>query len=287
VVRSCIQSRQLHPPGLPDLGGWSYPIGWRLVRGVINHVFRERTNALRCREGLAALTDVMTQSWCSDRLNLLAVSPSLCPPPLDWTDRHHVCGFFNLPAGDSPELPPDGLLDFIAAGPPPVYFTFGSMMMESPDYVAAALELWRQTAARLGIRAIFQTPWPEQLSGAAGGQIFALRRSPYRQIFPLCSAIVHHGGAGTTHSSLLAGRPSVVVAHLADQFFWGQELERLGVAGRSRRRSSVTPDSLARSLASLLKDPDCTRRAEAIGAVMAREGGVERAVSLIEQRLSR
>jgi hypothetical protein len=45
-----------------------------------------------------------------------------------------------------------------------------------------------------------------------------LQRSPYNTIFPRCAAIVHHGGAGTTQCSLMAGCPSVIVAHLADQF---------------------------------------------------------------------
>jgi UDP:flavonoid glycosyltransferase YjiC (YdhE family) len=104
-------------------------------------------------------------------------------------------------------------------------------------------------------------------------------------IFPLCALIVHHGGAGTTQSSLLAGRPSVVVAHFADQSFWGSELQRVGVAGRTLARRSVSASRLARSIAQVLTSPGMPRRASEIGAAMARENGAETAAKLIEARL--
>ena len=35
------------------------------------------------------------------------------------------------------------------------------------------------------------------------------------------SAVVHHGGAGTTAIGLAKGRPTVVVPFFGDQAFWG------------------------------------------------------------------
>jgi UDP:flavonoid glycosyltransferase YjiC (YdhE family) len=63
--------------------------------------------------------------------------------------------------------------------------------------------------------------------------------------------VVHHGGAGTTQSALLAGRPTIIVAHVSDQFFWGAELERLGVAGKTLKRKGLNSRKLAAGITSI------------------------------------
>jgi sterol 3beta-glucosyltransferase/vancomycin aglycone glucosyltransferase len=278
-------SSEMPPPGFPALGGWANRMGWRLARLALNRLLLARINALRLREGLSPQHDVLEQTWTSERLNLLAVSPQLCRTPRDWGARYSVCGFLNLPAPLTTDEITPGLLQFIAAGAPPVYFTFGSLLHPDPDYVAEVVELWAGAVQRMGCRAIFQLP-VEDLSGLAfPSGVLVLRRAPHAMIFPLCALIVHHGGAGTTQSSLLAGRPSVVVAHFADQSFWGSELQRVGVAGRTLARRSVSASRLARSIAQVLTSPGMPRRASEIGAAMARENGAETAAKLIEARL--
>ena len=285
IVHNCLPSAEICPPGLPDLGRWFYPLGWRVVRGMINKIFLPRINAFRQREHLLPNKDVMTESWASDSLNLVAVSPSICREPADWHGRHSVCGFINMPADANTESPPAGLQEFIAAGAPPVYFTFGSMMIDDLGFMQEVVDIWRETVRQVGCRAVFQLPWQDLSVFPSGDGIFKVCRSPYRIIFPQCAAVVHHGGAGTSQSSLLAGRPSVVVAHLADQFFWGAELERLGVAGPTRKRKGLDAASLAKSLRQVLTTPGMTMKAAALGAAMADEDGLGRAISLIEGRL--
>ena len=65
IVHNCLPSRFICPPGLPDFGKWFYPLGWRLVRTMINRIFLPRVNKLRSREGLIPDTDVMNQTWLS------------------------------------------------------------------------------------------------------------------------------------------------------------------------------------------------------------------------------
>lgn len=54
--------------------------------------------------------------------------------------------------------------------------------------------------------------------------VFIVNKTPHHAVFSLCSAVVHHGGTGTTQSSLLAGLSSLVVEHAFDQTFWAQQL---------------------------------------------------------------
>jgi UDP:flavonoid glycosyltransferase YjiC (YdhE family) len=283
VVHNCIPSDYTCPPGLPDLGKWFYPWGWKLVKMMINRIFLPRVNALRSREGLRPDTDVMSQTWAAERLNLLAVSPSICNRPKDWDVRHHVCGFINPPQAELKQAWPNGLDGFLSAGSPPVYFTFGSMMLSDLTEIRKVLDIWQKAVEQLGCRAIMQIPWDDVTAFKTDPNIFILNRSPYAEVFPLCAVIVHHGGAGTTQSSLLAGRPSVVVAHMADQTFWGSELKRLGVAGNTLHRKTLTPSKLANTISHVLNNPTMDQNAESLGKQMAKENGTANAVQSVNQ----
>lgn len=285
IVHNCLPSAQIPPPGLPDLGRWSYSLGWRLVRTMVNRIFLPRVNGLRERVGLAPNTDVMTQTWASEKLNIIGVSPSICHRPNDWPASNLLSGFLNPPAGLTAEFPPPGLEDFLKSGSPPVYFTFGSMMIEDLDYILEAATIWGETVRNLGCRAIFQLPWHDLSAFPAHNSIFKLQRSPYKTIFPRCVAVVHHGGAGTTQCSLMAGCPSVIVAHMADQFFWGSELERLGVAGPTQRRKGLSAKGLAKAIGIAIGSPTVAQRARKLGIAMSQENGVAVAVEAIERTI--
>ncbi len=282
IVHNCIPSRWIRPPGIPDLGRWSYGFGWRLVQTMVNRIFLRRVNSLRIREGLQPDTDIMTQTWASDRLNLIAVSPQICQAPPDWDSQHHVCGFLNPPANLMTDDLPEGLEDFLTAGNPPIYMTFGSMLINNQDYLAEVAAIWEQAVRRAGCRAILQLPWGEFPSISANPNLFLVRRSPYKKIFPRCSMVIHHGGAGTTQSALLAGRPSIIVAHVSDQFFWGSELERLGVGGKTLHRKGLTSRQLADGIIRVLSRPEMKQRAMNIGNKMSDEDGVANAIQLID-----
>jgi sterol 3beta-glucosyltransferase len=281
IVHNCLPSAYICPPGLPSLVPWFYRVGWHLVRRMVNRIFLPRVNALRIREGLRPHRDVMTMTWAAERLNLIAVSPHICERPRDWEDRHQVCGFLNPPTNTGKEEIPSELEDFLASGPAPVYVTFGSMMPPTLRQITETVSLWSEAVHRVGCRAILQVPWDDLSLFERDQQVFTVTRSPYVEVFPRCAAIIHHGGAGTTQSSLLAGTPSVVVAHMADQFFWGAELRRLGVAGTTLLRRSVTAQKLAGEIATVLASPSMKERAIVVSQSMAKEDGVKTAVQLI------
>ncbi len=128
-----------------------------------------------------------------------------------------------------------------------------------------------------------QVPWDDLAVLGTNKNVFMVNRSPYSEVFPCCAAIVHHGGAGTTQSTLLAGKPSVVVAHMADQTFWGAELNRFGVAGDTLQRKSLSARTLAKQISYVLNNSSMPEKANIIGKKMAREDGVNNAIQLIER----
>jgi hypothetical protein len=78
-------------------------------------------------------------------------------------------------------------------------------------------------------------------------RVFKVKRSPHVRVFPRCAAIVRHGGAGTTLSSFLAGGRSILAAHMADQFFGGDESKLLGVGGKTLTRKGLSMGKSAKS----------------------------------------
>jgi UDP:flavonoid glycosyltransferase YjiC (YdhE family) len=282
-----IPSALLRPHGVPNLGRWANPWWWKLARVMTNRAFLPKVNALRRQQGLAPDCDVLTQTWSSQWLNLVAVSPALFERPADWGAQHRVCGFLNPPAQQRLEEVAPGLQEFLAAGEPPVYFTYGSLMPWHLPLLREEAHIWLAAVRRVGCRAIFQLPWDDLGAFEQDPRVFHVQRSPHRLIFPKCAMVVHHGGAGTTQTALRAGRPAVVVAHLVDQFFWGAQLERLGVAGRSLQRRGLLAAGLAKSIIEVRQSPAMARRAALLGRTMSAEDGVQVAVQTIEASIAR
>ena len=77
-------------------------------------------------------------------------SPALIPKPKDWGAHIDISGFFFLDLANH-YTPPDDLAAFLAAGPPPVYIGFGSIVVKNPE---ALTKLIFDAVAILGIRAL-------------------------------------------------------------------------------------------------------------------------------------
>lgn len=96
------------------------------------------------------------------------------------------------------------------------------------------------------------------------------------------AAVVHHGGAGTTHAALRAGRPSLVCPFFGDQPFWGARVQALGVGPAPLPQRKLTAARLASALRWLVGEPGYARRAGELGQALRAEQGVEAAVRWLE-----
>jgi UDP:flavonoid glycosyltransferase YjiC (YdhE family) len=115
--------------------------------------------------------------------------------------------------------------------------------------------------------------------------ILRIDSAPHEWLFPRVSAAIHHGGAGTTASSLRAGVPAIIVPHLGDQPFWGKRVEALGVGPRAIPRRRLTASSLAEAIRRATSDAEMKRRAAELGEKIRAERGTARAADLIEEHL--
>ncbi len=285
LCHSFLPSRYKGPYPFPDLGPYINPVLWKVVKIVSDSVTKKYVNRMRVSAGIEPVKHVMGEGWDSPLLNLVAVSRELCEPAPDWNGKYDVCGFFNMATESEPWSPSDDLREFFDRGNPPVYYTFGSMTQGDPEFVTRYMI---ESAVRSGCRAIVQSQWEDAGHIPEHKNVFRIGKTPHQNIFPHCSAVVHHGGAGTTQSSLLAGLPSVVVAHAFDQPFWGSELKRIGVAkhvfnARNATKSSFDKavDKLANAVRNTRSSISLAEKAKIIGALMKEEQGAKNAAGII------
>lgn len=281
LTHAAIPSAYQHPLGHPLLGKPGNRFLWWLTRAMLNRTLRHYPDRLRRQLGMPPTRDMVSEVWLSRCLSLVAVSPQICGRQPDWPESIQVCGFLDRPNCELEGVPPEDLPAFLAAGEAPIFMTFGSWMPKELPAQAAALRLLTEAATLADCRAIIQCDAWEACGFASNDRILYVAASPHHQVFPDCFAVLHHGGAGTTQSATLAGKPSIVVANISEQEHWGNELRRMGLAGKPLKRRSVTAAAIARQIRHLRAHPAMTERARQVGAAMGRENGVAEAVRCI------
>jgi UDP:flavonoid glycosyltransferase YjiC (YdhE family) len=210
---------------------------------------------------------------------LYGFSRHLVRRPDDWPDTHRVCGHWPLPP--YPWQAPDDLLEFLSRGPPPIYVGFGAVAA-----VIRRRRLHEIIAAVAGRRALFFPGWSDIDAGMLPGNFFVLGNTPHAWLFPHTCMVIHHGGAGTSHTAARAGVPSIPLPVAVDQFFWAGRLAAVGVAPPFVRATRIDARSLGRMIEFAERD-SVRERARELGVAMAAEDGVACAVRAIESPVYR
>ena len=265
----------------PNLGTSFNQFTWRLGDYVGRKKLFTLANEIRNNEGLPPIKSLQQELYMSKELTLIASSPSISIRQQDWGDNIQVCGELNFKSADRQPSLPDDLDAFFNSGSAPVYITFGSI---APYQAQETALLMLNAVKESGCRAIIQADWNNIHTDSIAEDVYQCRRLPHADVFPHCAAVVHHGGAGTTHTALRAGCPSIVVEHAFDQTFWGNELERIGVAGEVLHRNSITAVQLAKAIETTLNSQEMKKNAMRLSKKMQAEDGVETAIKLIEQK---
>lgn len=212
---------------------------------------------------------------------LYPYSKHVVPIPDDYPPSAHVTGYwFPEDSGDA-WVPPARLVDFLAAGEPPVYVGFGSMGFGKGARGRRDAVLFALRAN--GLRGIVATGWGGIAPGETGtDDVLVLKGAPHEWLFPRVAAVVHHGGAGSTAAGIRAGRPTLIVPFLGDQPFWGARVHALGV-GPAPVPARHLRTRLVGSLGDLVNTASYASRAEEVGAAVRAENGLAAGVAALEQ----
>ena len=128
--------------------------------------------------------------------------PGLAAEWAKWDGQRPFVGALTM------ELPTDAdeeVASWIAAGRPPIFFGFGSMLVESPADTVAMIGA---ACAQLGERALVCAAGTDFSHVPHFEHVKVVGAVNYAEIFPSCRAVVHHGSIGTTAAGLRAGVPT-------------------------------------------------------------------------------
>lgn len=270
----------------PHLGSWWCRLSYRLGYLLISLLEKRYLTQWRKEHGLK-LRRVRTKpdyDCNGHRISAIyAVSPLLMPRPSNWDERIYMPGFWWEPS-DVAFTPSEDLTDFLNAGEKPVYIGFGSMVSGDMD---ETFRIVREAVEKAGVRAIIASGWAEEKHPVNTERIRYVDFVPHDWLFPRVSAAVHHGGAGTTASSLRAGLPTLIVPFGGDQPFWGARVHAAKCGPKPVPRVKMTADSLAEAIRDLTTNPVYRETAAVMGEGMRRENGVQNAADIIEKEIAR
>jgi UDP:flavonoid glycosyltransferase YjiC (YdhE family) len=276
-VPGLVPSREVPPVVFPPWRWLARP-AWALLHVMMDMAFRKEPQKFFREKGLPPIRHAIPDVVFSDRLNLHAASPSFWPACRDWSDIHCVCGEFIMALETEAWAP--ALRAFLDEGPAPVLLTLGSWEHMLPERARALLV---ESARHAKLRAIIQTKMSND--EARDGNLFVLPWAPHRHLVPFCSLVVHHGGAGTTHMALRAGKPAVVLPFILEQRMWAKRVEHVG-GGTWRSFWKVTPDKVGSMIRQVADSAPMRERALAMAQAMAGEDGTGTATSRLESLVS-
>lgn len=272
----------LHTQGIPQKNK-PKTRGQRFVDGLISTLINPMTcapfNKIRRKYQLAPIKS--NDELLSPHLNLIPVSTQLDPPSPHWEGKHQVVGYWHAPAKDY--QPPQALANFLSAGDVPIIVALGAMSFESKED-RKKLDILVNSLKNTGMRAVIQGfdksiagyPLPDTMIHA--GSI------PHDWLFAQGYCIIHHGGLGTTASALLAGKPSIVIPHVLDQFGWADKVYKQGVGTKPIPASKLNEAALTDAIMQLKQGyGQLSDNARILSQKIHTENGLSRAIALISE----
>ncbi|QUQ66022.1 glycosyltransferase [Kutzneria sp. CA-103260] len=274
-----------YPPSL--LGAWSASpalnrTAGRLAATTVDRVYGKPVAAFRRQLGLPKVsTKALRRRRTEAEWPILhGYSPLVAPRPADWRPGLDVVGYWWPPQPLGWE-PPEHLVRFLAAGPPPVYVGFGSLPMVQAERERVSGVI-AEALRKAKVRGLVQAGWAS-LSVTAD-DVITIGEVPHDWLFDHVGAVVHSCGAGTAGAGLRAGVPAVGIPNAGgDQRFWARRLHELGVSAGTLSRSKMTADSLAAAITTALTDPGLRANAKAVAAKLADEDGAAAVVTAVER----
>jgi UDP:flavonoid glycosyltransferase YjiC (YdhE family) len=264
------------PPGLPPLGPLNGAAWWLLDR-MLGRLNGPLDDALR-EAGSPSAGSISLFRGRSPLLHLVACSPAIAGLPSDLPPSVRFTGAWAPPTPPE-ELPPD-IEAFLEAGDPPGFVSFGSMAFsDAPRLSQIVVDGLRHA----GLRGIVQAGAAGLRPQAPSAAVLPVGELDHRALLPRVAAAVHHGGAGTTHTVVSAGTPSVVVPHIGDQAFWADRLRRLGAAPRPIPASKLTGAILGERLREAATSAAQRAGATRLGELVRGEDGLAASVQLLEK----
>jgi vancomycin aglycone glucosyltransferase len=268
-----------YPPELvPALRGMPYAIQsrwnmtfWHLANFVVDRAINGIIGDVLKAKNLPLAKGFLTQPA---EIVLAVVSQALMSERGKIDSLFKFTGFLRWQAEESEEQ--EVRLAAFCLGERVPILTFGSVAFDDTHAIMSRFEKsWPQ-----GKKIIVQTGWSGLSVEVERPEILVVGKMSHDQLFRHASCVVHHGGAGTTGSVLTAGKPHIIIPHIADQHFWGAEMIRLGVGIVLKKKR--WPEMLPERVQFIERQARLHTRALEIQKILLDEDGPGNAVKALE-----
>ncbi len=208
-----------------------------------------------------------------------------CPPALQNPEIHSITNVQRLrpAAATRSESASPPWLDRIGDGTL-IYLTLGTVFNQNLDIFRCAIEALRDDDLTLVVTVGRQND-PYAL-GPQPANVIVERFIPQGTLLPRCSAVITHGGSGTTLGALGHGVPLLVLPQGADQYANAARVVQAG-AGLRLLAEELTPAAVRSAVHALLDSPSYQLAAVAISAEMEAMPDVPAALARIRSSIGR
>jgi UDP:flavonoid glycosyltransferase YjiC (YdhE family) len=145
---------------------------------------------------------------------------------------------------------------------PRVCLTVGITSRSGADHLTASLSNLFDAVGDLDVEIVttLDAAQREQVSRLPDN-VRAVDFVPLHALLPTCSAIAHHGGAGTWSTAAASGVPQLIFPSVWDNSYRARRTAEIG-AGLVVPRTELTPNALRKGLRQLLDEPGFSDGAE-------------------------
>ncbi len=214
---------------------------------------------------------------------LYCYSKHVVPVTDEWGKGDHVTGYWFLDS-EKDFTPPIELIEFLNKGTPPIYIGFGSMITQDPGQITKII---LEALTRTKQRAIISSGWGGLKKIYLPENVFYVESIPFDWLFSKVSAVIQHGGSGTTALALRAGKPTLICPFTVDQPFWGKITSEQGVGLKPIPIGKLNVGNLSNAINQLVSNEKMRRKAKEIGKRISDEDGVKNAIQIINSYLSK
>lgn len=201
---------------------------------------------------------------------IYTISPSLFTKPTNWSSNVQVLGYHERDK-KLDWYPDEQIIQFIETHQKILFLTFGSMINSNPEKTTQII-----------LNVLSQLKVPTIINIAAGGLVqpknhtendffYFTKQIPYDWALEKCYGIIHHGGSGTTHSSIKYSCVSMILPHIFDQFGWNNLIAKKGLGPKGLAINKITEQNLKPLIIDLLENPTYKLNAIEIAKMMERE----------------
>ena len=270
-----IWGRENRPSTLPiqKLPKWGNKMLWGIGTVLWEMMFKPPINATRKSLGLASISSY--KEYMESVPTLLGLDKRLAPSAPQWPSNIQYTGYPFY----SPKIALSSRVkQFLLNGDVPIYIGFGSMGGEDPEKIIRVI---RTALNKTNTRAIVHKGWAKLTGFSDSNDVLEIDYEPHHLLFKEVAGVVHHGGAGTTHTAALAGCPQLLIPHITDQFYYGQSVVENQLGPLPIPYSKLSSLKLSKGILELTKEK-YSQKAKMFSDFMGADGDIK-CVDFIEQ----